>query len=373
MSFFPPQVYAERIARAQQLCKDKGISGLIIGTGAQLAYLTGSWASTHERLTCLVIPASGTPRFILPAVDRAELPQTPIPELDVEVVGWVDGKNPHELAVEPFRNELRGTIGVGQHLTADHLLKLQGLLPNMSFVLASQVLTELFIRKDEAEIDQLRQAGAAIDRVHARVPELLAEGRTEREVAAEIEKLILEEHSAVDFIIVGSQENGANPHHDFSDRMLETGDMVVVDIGGTYGHGYHSDCTRTYIVGGPEALTNTKALSLYEVLFAAQKAAVDAVRPGMTAKALDAIARTPIAEAGFGEQFIHRTGHGIGLSTHEEPFIIEGNDLVLEEGMCFSIEPGIYLEGEVGARIEDIVVVTADGCERLNKQPRILR
>ena len=206
--------------------------------------------------------------------------------------------------------------------------------------------------KDAAEIDALRKAGAAIDRVHARVPEFLVPGRTEADVAADIaEAIVAEGHSEVAFIIVGSGPNGADPHHECSDRELLAGDIVVVDIGGPYEPGYNSDSTRTYSIGEPDA----EVARRYSVLQRAQRAAVAAVRPGVTAEQVDAAARDVLAAEGLAEAFVHRTGHGIGLSVHEEPYIVAGNDLPLEEGMAFSVEPGIYFPGEWGARIEDIV------------------
>ncbi|WP_027012382.1 M24 family metallopeptidase [Corynebacterium freiburgense] len=373
-SLFPIHVYADRLTRAANAAQMAGLDGLIFGTGAELAYLTGSWISTHERLTALIIPTVGKPTLVLPAVDRGDLALSAIPELDIEVRGWVDGERPHELAIAALGSLSDApTIGIGASLTADHVLPLQALLGG-STVLAGGVLKELFMRKDAAEISALREAGAAIDRVHSMVPELLLVGRTEAQVAQELERLILQEHSKVDFIIVGSGPNGANPHHSFSERVLELGDVVVVDIGGTFGPGYHSDCTRTYIVGGPKQTVNDPDfLYLYQVLEQAQAEAVRAVRPGVTAASIDAVARDIITAAGFGEDFIHRTGHGIGLSLHEEPFIMAGNELVLEPGMAFSVEPGIYLEGRVGARIEDIIIVTDSGCESVNNQPHGLQ
>jgi Xaa-Pro aminopeptidase len=220
--------------------------------------------------------------------------------------------------------------------------------------------------KDAEEVAELRLAGAAIDAVHRRVPEWLRAGRTEREVAADIAEAILAEgHRTVEFVIVGSGPNGADPHHEVSDRVIGDGEIVVVDIGGAVPSGYNSDSTRTYVVGTPDPA----AADRIAVLVRAQQAAVDAVRSGATAEEVDAAARSVLAEAGLAEAFLHRTGHGIGVSVHEEPYIAPGNDLVLREGMAFSIEPGIYFAGEWGARIEDIVVVTADGCERLNVAP----
>ena len=357
---FPASVYQHRLTQAATAARNAGLDGLIFGTGAELAYLTGSWISTHERLTALIIPTDGSePTFILPAVDRA---LSAIPELTVAVCGWVDGDNPHDLAVKALHlaPDKHPTIGLGSSLTADHVLPLQQRIGG-STVLAATVLKELFMRKAEEEITALRNAAAAIDRVFAAVPKLLQPGRSEQDVARDLNYLILKEgHAAVDFIIVGSAANGANPHHSYSDRILKAGDVVVVDIGGTYGPNYHSDCTRT-------------CSAMYNVLERAQAAAVAAVKPGVTAESIDRVARNIITEAGYGEQFIHRTGHGIGLSTHEEPFIMEGNHLTLEPGMAFSIEPGIYIEGQYGARIEDIVVVTETGCETLNNQPRSLQ
>jgi len=223
--------------------------------------------------------------------------------------------------------------------------------------------------KDAAELAALRRAAEAIDRVHARVGEWLRPGRTEAEVGADITEAIVEEgHTHADFVIVGSGPNGASPHHDVSDRVIEPGDVVVVDIGGPLPEGYNSDSTRTYAVGEPAA----EIVEAYEVLRRAQEAAVRAVRPGVTAHEVDAAARDILTDAGLGELFIHRTGHGIGLDVHEEPYIMSGNDLPLQPGMAFSVEPGVYRAGKWGARIEDIVVVTADGVEPLNTRPHEL-
>ena len=225
------------------------------------------------------------------------------------------------------------------------------------------------MRKSPAEIDALRRAGAAIDRVHRRMGEWLRPGRTEREVARDIADAIIDAgHVSCDFTIVGSGPNGASPHHEVSDRVIRAGDPVVVDIGGTTAEGYCSDSTRTYAVGAPDP----EFRDLYEVLRRAQSAQTEAVRPGITARELDAVGRDIIASAGYGAHFIHRTGHGIGLETHEEPYIVASSDLPLEPGMAFSVEPGIYLPGRFGARIEDIAVCTADGGERLNLTARDL-
>lgn len=369
---FSADVYAQRLHAAQKAAADKGIDLLLIGTGPDFAYLTGSWVSSHERLTVLVVPQRGTAWIAAPNTDITDIKAAPVGELDVELRGWNDGEDPYKLALHGAGDEL-GKVALGQSLTADHVLGFQDLLPHASYELATYALAELFTRKDEAEIAELRKAGRAIDAVHAQVPQLLQAGRTEAEVAHELEKLILREHSIIDFVIVGSGPNGANPHHSFSDRVLAEGEPVVVDIGGTLPSGYHSDCTRTYVVGGDISKAPQDFQDAYAVLADAQAAGRAAAHPGSTAADIDAIVRQAISAAGWGDYFVHRTGHGIGLSTHEEPFIMEGNDLALEEGMAFSIEPGIYLEGKWGMRLEDIVVLTNDGYESLNLAPRDVR
>ncbi len=365
---FDASVYRRRLAQAAELCRDRGLAGLVIGTGPELAYLTGAGVSSHERLTALVVPATGEPVLVVPVTDRAGLAASAIPQLPVQVLGWADGDDAHRLAVGVLPGH--GPVGLGSSLTADHVLALQALLPGRETVLATATLRELFTRKDEAEITQLRVAGEAIDAVHARVPQLLVAGRTEEQVATQLAELILVEHALVDFVIVGSGPHGADPHHSFSSRVLAEGDPVVVDLGGTLPSGYHSDCTRTYVVGGDPDRAPARFRHAHAVLERAHAAAVDTIRPGVRARDIDHAAREVIGRAGYGRYFLHRTGHGIGLSTHEEPFIMAGNDLVLEEGMAFSVEPGIYLPGEWGMRIEDIVVVTATGAQTLNFQPK---
>ncbi|MDT5192238.1 MAG: hypothetical protein QOI28_4489, partial [Mycobacterium sp.] len=289
------------------------------------------------------------------------------PELGLSVRDWVDGEDPYQLVADALGGAPAATA-VTDSMPALHLLPLAEVLGVVP-VLATDVLRRLRMIKDAAEIDALRKAGAAIDRVHARVPEFLVPGRTEADVAADIAAAIVAEgHSEVAFIIVGSGPNGADPHHECSDRELRAGDVVVVDIGGPYDPGYNSDSTRTYSIGTPEP----EVARRYSILQEAQRAAVATVRPGVTAEQVDAAARDVLAAAGLAEAFVHRTGHGIGLSVHEEPYIVAGNDLPLQEGMAFSVEPGIYFPGEWGARIEDIVVVTGDGVMAVNQQPHDL-
>ena len=371
LTTFAPEVYAQRLKRAQEITKAAGIDAVVVATGEDFFYLVGSTLSSHERLTALIIPAEGTPQLFAPGTDILDLNLSPVPQLDVQVHGWNDGDDIYGQVADAIGRDA-SKVAATAALTADHLFQLQGLI-SAEWVLANTALAELFSSKDPAEIDELRKAAQAIDRVHGQVPELLQPGRTEREVADDLEALILKEHVSVDFVIVGSMENGANPHHSFSDRVINAGDPVVVDIGGTLASGYHSDCTRTYVAGGDITKAPQDFLDAYKVLQDAQMASLNFAKPGRTAEEIDASSRTPISQAGYGEYFTHRLGHGIGLSGHEEPFIIAGNDLVIQESMAFSIEPGIYMPGKWGMRIEDIVTTTKDGIESLNQGPRELR
>ncbi len=354
-----------RLDRLRAQAARAGVATLVVAPGSDLRYLTGIGGSSFERLTALVVPAddSVAPVFVSPALEYAGLRDVPLTDLGVEVRTWVDGEDPYALALGGVP---AGPVAVSDLLPALHLLRLRD-AGATDQQLAGPVLRELRMRKDEAELAQLRAAGAAIDRVHARVGEWLRAGRTEAEVASDIAAAIVEEgHAVAEFVIVGSGPNGASPHHSVSDRVIEQGDLVVVDIGGPLPSGYNSDSTRTYAVGSP---LEPDVATAYAALQAAQRAAVDAVRPGVTCQDVDRAARAVLADAGLAEHFIHRTGHGIGLDVHEEPYVVEGNDLPLEPGMTFSIEPGVYLTGRWGARIEDIVAVTAEGVERFNTRP----
>ncbi len=363
-SRFEAEVYGSRLERAAELVRAAHLDALLITPGPDLEYLIGSRAQSFERLTCLLVPASGeTPSVIVPKLELAGLAGSAAGALGLRIIDWVDGVNPHQTVKSTLNAGAR--VAVADAMPALHLLPIADAL-NALPVSATPVLRQLRMRKDASEIDALRRAGAAIDRVHARVGEWLRAGRTEAEVATDIRAAIVQEgHTAAAFVIVGSGPNGASPHHEESERTIESGDVVVVDIGGPVEPGYYSDSTRTYVVGEPDP----EIAERIAVLEQAQAAAVAAVRPGVTAESVDAAARNVLAQAGLGDAFIHRTGHGIGLSVHEEPYIVAGNEIVLEPGMAFSIEPGIYFPGEWGARIEDIVVVTEDGHESVNHRP----
>jgi Xaa-Pro dipeptidase len=363
-----PTALRARLDRAREAAGTAGVDAMLMAPGSDLRYLIGGSGTSFERLTCLVLRTGAPPVLVVPKLEAPGYAAVPTDELGVEIATWVDDEDPYGLVASLVGGAAR--VALGDVMPALHVLGLRRALPAADQVLAGPVVRELRMRKDATEVDALRRAGAAIDRVHARMADFVRAGRTEAQAGADIAAAIVEEgHAVAEFVIVGSGPNGASPHHALSDRVLEAGDVVVVDIGGPIEEGYCSDSTRTYVLGEPR---DADVARTYAVLQAAQQAAVDAVRPGVAAQDVDAAARSIIADAGFGEYFIHRTGHGIGLDVHEDPYIVAGNTLPLEPGMAFSVEPGIYQPGRWGARIEDIVVVTADGVEPLNRRPHEL-
>ena len=372
-ALYPP----DRLGRAQRAAAEAGLDALLLTPGADLRYLTGYVAMPLERLTCLVVPATGDPLLVVPLLERPAALASPVGRLGIEVLGWAEADDPFALVADRLRAALgrpSGPVGLANRMWAEHALRLQAALSRDThspasggagqITLAGPVMRELRIRKSAAEVAALRRAGQAIDRVHDRIAEWLRVGRTEAEVGRDIaDAIVAEGHVRADFVIVGSGPNGASPHHELSGRVIEAADAVVVDIGGTTAEGYCSDETRTYVVGGEP---DPEFARYYAVLRQAQDVACAAIKPGATCESIDAAARDVIADAGYGEYFVHRTGHGIGLEGHEDPYLVAGNTEALEPGMAFSVEPGIYLPGRHGARIEDICVCTEEGGERLN-------
>ena len=377
----PAARYDERLARATATAAAHGVDALLIGVGPDLDYLTGYRAMPLERLTMLAItPADGGLRLVVP---RLEEPAARVgSRATAEIVTWEETDDPHGVvagfvraATGPAARGRRLEIAVSDRLLAIHLLPLQERIADAHFRSATGVLRELRIRKDADEIELLRQAGAAADRVVAQIAAGRLIGRTEADVAAEVrERLLAEGHERAEFGIVASGPNSASPHHEASDRVIRAGEPIVLDIGGVLG-GYCSDTTRTlWVTGGDDANgPDEEFRHLFGVLHAAQQAATAAVRPGVPAEAIDRTARDIIDGEGYAENFFHRTGHGIGLEGHEDPYLVAGNGEQLTDGMAFSIEPGIYLPGRYGARIEDIVVCGPDGPIVLNNEPRELR
>jgi Xaa-Pro aminopeptidase len=359
----------ERLARARKQLAERGVDALLLGPSADLRYLTGYQAPPLERMTLLVLPAAGDARLVVPALE-APLARDHLGGLDLEVTAWQETDDPVALvrAALGAAGAAAGRLGVGDQLWSTFLLRLQAALPDAAFVAASAVTGQLRMRKDPEELAAMARVAAAIDRVVDGLDGLRWAGRTELEVAGDLQAAIRQGHDEVCFVIVGAGPNSASPHHVPSRRVVQPGDAVVVDIGGRL-DGYCSDTARTLVVGEPPQGFQ----EAYAVLRAAQLAGCAAVGPGVPAAAVDAACRQVIAAAGHGEHFIHRTGHGIGLEAHEDPYIVAGNQEPLEAGMTFSVEPGIYLPGRYGARIEDIVVCTDHGARRLNMTSRDLR
>jgi len=370
-AFLPPAAFADRLDRVRKAAAERDIDALLLSPGADLRYLTGYAAIGLERLTCLVLPTEGDPALVVPLLERPAALASPVGALGLEVRSWGETDDPYALVAGLAGAGGRPrTVAVANRMWAEHVLRLRDAMPGIDQRLAGPVLRDLRAVKGPEEVEALRRAGAAVDRVMLRMGEWLRPGRTEAEVGRAVADAMVEEgHAVCNWTVIGSGPHGASPHHDVSDRVIQAGDAVVIDIGGTMPDGYCSDSSRTFAVGHAP---DEEFLAYHEVVRLAQDAAVSAVRPGVPAERVDATARDVIAEAGYGEFFVHRTGHGIGLEEHEEPWIVAGNGEPLVAGMAFSVEPGIYLPGRHGCRIEDIVVCTPTGVERLNDSPREL-
>jgi D-alanyl-D-alanine dipeptidase len=331
-----------------------------------MRYLLGYEPPALERLTLLVVRPGSDPVLIVPELEKPLAATSPA-GATIELRGWVDGVDPYTEAARVL--PASGRVAASDRLWASHLLGLQGVLPGVAFAPASAVLGGLRAVKDPDELDALRRAGAAADATFRDVLGLGFGGRHEKDLAADLARLLVEHgHARADFTIVGSGPNAASPHHEPGGRVIEVGDAVVLDFGGEL-DGYYSDTTRTVIVGEPPDGFE----EVFRVVLDAQEAGVAAVGPGVPIQEIDRAARAVVRDAGFADRFIHRTGHGIGLELHEPPYVVEGNETPLEPGMTFSVEPGIYLEGRFGVRIEDVVAVTAGGVERLNRSTRELQ
>ncbi|MEO5885413.1 MAG: Xaa-Pro peptidase family protein [Candidatus Limnocylindrales bacterium] len=367
----PAARYAERLTLAAAAAGEATLDALLIGVGSDLRYLTGYEAMPLERLTMLVVTPAQAPFVVVPRLERGAAEAGIRPTVDIRT--WDETDDPYALAGGGLPTD--AAVAVSDTMLAMHLLRLQATLGGATrFTLASAVLRDLRMVKDADEIALLRLAARAADRVVAQIAAGRLVGRTEADVAREVrERLIGEGHEEAHFAIVGSGPNSASPHHEASDRVIAAGEPIVLDIGGTLS-GYGSDITRTlWVTGGDPANGPDEAFRhLFNVLYHAQAAGTSAVRPGVPCEAIDAAARGPIDAEGYGEAFFHRTGHGIGLEGHEDPYLVTGNALPLRPGMAFSVEPGIYLLGRYGARIEDIVICGEDGPIVLNEAPREL-
>jgi Xaa-Pro aminopeptidase len=357
--------YSVRIARLQQEMRAEGASGALLAGTDQMRYLTGWREGGHERFVGLFVPAAGDPAFLVPAMNAEQARHTPA-EIE-HVVGWSDSTG----WLDAARELLAGWSSVNSLLVDDellsvHLLALQQAFPHTRFAAAGDVMSRLRAVKTDAELRALEAAAAMIDDVFADVIVQLVEGVTELEVAEMVLGAIRVRGSRASFTpLICFGPNAALPHHHTRSRSLRRGDIIIVDIGCT-ADGYASDITRTISFGEP---SDPEAARVYDVVFRAHMAARAAAKPGVSGEFVDAAARSAIADAGYGDAFLHRTGHGIGLSVHEPPNIVSGNREPLSAGMCFSIEPGVYLPGRFGVRIENIVTVTPTGVRSLNAEP----
>ena len=355
----PTSVYADRLDRVRAAMGEQGVDALLLSVGHDLPYLTGYLAMPLERLTLLVVPRDGEATLLIP---RLEAPRvTPQPGV-FDLAPWDETDDPTTLAAKLAAGAR--TIAVGDQMWARFLVELLPQLPGAEYRRAVDVVGPLRMRKDQAEIDALAAAGAAVDRIAAelqagRIPLV---GRTEAEVSADLSaRIVTEGHQKVNFAIVAAGENAASPHHHAGSRVIGENEIVLCDFGGTM-NGYCSDITRCVVTGEIAA----EVAEAYDVLFAAQAAGVAAATIGTPCEEVDRASRRVIAEAGYGEYFVHRTGHGIGMEEHEDPYMVEGNTRPLEAGHAFSVEPGIYVPGKWGMRLEDIAVATVDGPRPLN-------
>jgi Xaa-Pro aminopeptidase len=344
-----------RIERAAEAAQQAGLAGLLAAPGPDLRYLIGFQPTVvAERLTLLVVRPGRDPVLVVPGFEREDAEGTGVTFLE-----WSDGQDPYAATaglLEP------GRYAISDACWALHALALQEAAPQSTFTSMTTALPLLRAVKDAGELERMAAAGAAVDATFHALLRLPFAGRTELDIAADLARLLREhDHERVEFTLVASGPNGAKGHHDPGERVVQPGDAVVLDFGGFVG-GYGSDTTRTVHVGEP----SEEHRRVYEIVRAAQEAAVAAVGPGVACQEIDRVARSHIEEAGYGPLFNHRTGHGIGVETHEPPYIVAGETQRLEPGMCFSVEPGIYVPGEFGVRIEDIVAVTEDGARRLN-------
>lgn len=358
---FPDFDYSSRLARLREVMAERDVDVSLFSVGADLPYFIGYEAMPLERLTMLVVPGDGGVTLVVPRLEAARV----VERGDAfDIVPWDETED--AVAIVARLAGRAPVAAMGDETWAVFLLGLQDALAGSTFVPAAPLTRELRMRKEPEEIHWLRTAAEAVDRVVAGLGEVRFAGRRERDVAGDIAAMTVEEgHDHSTFTIVASGPNAASPHHETGERVIERGDSIVLDFGGRC-RGYHSDTTRTLHVGEP----SVPFAEAYTVLEQAQGAARAAIRPGVPAQEVDRAARAVIEDAGYGDRFIHRTGHGIGLAGHEHPYLVEGNELPLEVGMAFSVEPGIYEPGSFGMRIEDIVVVGEDGVDELNRSDR---
>lgn len=360
--------YQMRMNQLQTKMKEDGFQGAIFFPSPNLYYMTGFHTFPGERLLVAVMPVEGEPFFVAPKLFEGQIRQS---AWISEIITWTDEENAYDKfrVLMESKGLTHGKFAVDDTAWAAQLLGLITALPKVQFSPVGHLLSSLRLRKSADEIAKIQQASQIVDDVVDLMRKTIQPGMREIEIAALMEFEMRKAGSAGPSFetIVGSGPHSALPHYNAGERVVQNGDFIVLDFGAIY-QGYCSDTTRTLAVGTP----SPKMVEVYQIVREAQELGVRTARPGIKASEVDRVVRQYITEHGYGSYFTHRTGHGLGLEVHEEPYISGINDTILEPGMVFSIEPGIYIEGEFGVRIEDIVYLTATGCERFNRSSREL-
>jgi Xaa-Pro aminopeptidase len=360
-------VSTDRVEKVKSLLRARGLDAIIVAPGSDMAYLIGHFGHPSERPALLVIRPDGPAQIVMAAFEARALP---VLDTGVEVSTYTETQDPYEVLAGISAGYLDSiqSAAISDQMWGSVLLRLQQLFARTKFTPASGYLRDLRMRKDGDEVGLMRAAGERADQALEIVLESNLLGQSELDLATALGRAMQDLGLSDTWAIVASGPNGASPHHLSGDRTISTGDAVVLDFGGAF-HGYQSDMTRTVFVDHADP----EAQEVYQVVRTAQDTGVRMARPGVACQDVDRATRSVISDAGYGEYFIHRTGHGIGLDVHEDPYIVEGNDLQLKPGMIHSVEPGIYLDGRFGVRVEDIVVISENGAERLNHASRELR
>jgi len=343
-----------------------GADALLLFPGADIGYYTGFSIGPSERLAAALIPFSADPVLLVNQLEEELRGQKPwVTDVDT----WLEHEDPVEILAQNFeRLDLGGAVvAINEDAPWGWIKRLSDRLPGLLFVDATSHLSRIRMVKSPQEVDWMRMACAITDKALETGFEEMRTGMTESDLAGIITAEIRASGGGAGYAGVLFGERAALPHGRPGGKVLEPGDCVLVDMG-TKIHGYSSDLTRTVFYGEPTA----RHAEIYDLVYEANRVAYEAVRPGVACGELDSIARRVIEDGGYGEHFIHRLGHGVGLQGHERPYLVQGNELELEPGMTFTIEPGIYVVGEVGVRVEDTVVCTPEGCERLTRLSREL-
>jgi Xaa-Pro aminopeptidase len=343
--------------------KDNNVDLVVLGPGTHMKWLLGFNTHSDER-PCMLLIGKEKETFLMPSVNAEDVRS----RTNIAINSWKDENGPDQALKEALMDideNAAKHIAIDEAMRSHFALILIEALPNPSYEFTGSTIGALRMRKDQAEFINLKENALIDDRAMQAGFAAIKEGVTELEIGTAINNHFISEGAKPQFCIVGSGPNGAFPHHHTGDRKVEYGDAVLIDIGGRKGT-FPSDMTRMSVVGEPPE----GYLEIHAIVERAVQAAMAAARPGVMAKEVDAAARGVITEAGYGDYFVHRTGHGLGIDIHEPPYITATSEVILDEGMVFSIEPGIYLQGRFGVRLEEIVILRANGPEILSELSR---